>query len=54
MADGFFNIPPRELEVPSHWCYIEQVARNGEIGESTYGIMTLQNSINFRPAIFKL
>jgi hypothetical protein len=51
VANGVIIFPPREFDVPSEWYYKEQIVRNGEIGEVTCGIMSVQNFISFRPAI---
>jgi hypothetical protein len=54
VADGVIRIPPHEFEVPSEWYYTEQIVINGEIGEITYGMTSIQNFIHFNPAVLKL
>jgi predicted RNA-binding protein with EMAP domain len=54
VATSVIIVPPREFGVPSEWYYIVQKVRNGKIGEITYGMTSVQNVINFCPAILQL
>jgi hypothetical protein len=56
MGNGVIIIinPRRDFRHPSQWCYRVQAAEKYEFGEVTYGITSIPNFTNFRPAIHLL
>jgi hypothetical protein len=48
---GVIIIPPHEFDHPSCWCYKLQEVKKYECGVVVYGITSIPNFINFRPAI---